>query len=85
DDKFITTDYLQQCPSSLTLQQCPLVSLTNITGIIGPLLFAFIYSYSVAYWDGLLWLMGAILYAMLLITAYFHQRKTTPKAVISTP
>lgn len=58
--------------------QGTLVSLTNITGIIGPLLFAFIYSYSVAYWDGLLWLMGAILYAMLLITAYFHQRKTTP-------
>lgn len=51
------------------------MSLTNITGIIGPLLFAFIYSYSVAYWDGLLWLMGAILYAMLLITAYFHQEK----------
>ncbi|MDG6370789.1 tetracycline efflux MFS transporter Tet(H), partial [Glaesserella parasuis] len=43
--------------------QGTLVSLTNITGIIGPLLFAFIYSYSVAYWDGLLWLMGAILYA----------------------
>ncbi|MDG6845563.1 tetracycline efflux MFS transporter Tet(H) [Glaesserella parasuis] len=56
--------------------QGTLVSLTNITGIIGPLLFAFIYSYSVAYWDGLLWLMGAILYAMLLITAYFHQRKS---------
>ncbi|QIG04871.1 tetracycline efflux MFS transporter Tet(H) [Proteus sp. ZN5] len=60
-----------------------LVSLTNITGIIGPLLFAFIYSYSIAYWDGLLWLMGAIFYAALLITAYFHQRKTTPKTVIS--
>ena len=56
--------------------QGTLVSLNNITGIIGPLLFAFIYSYSVAYWDGLLWLMGAILYAMLLITAYFHQRKS---------
>lgn len=52
--------------------QGTLVSLTNITGIIGPLLFAFIYSYSIAYWDGLLWLMGAIFYAMLLITAYFH-------------
>jgi MFS transporter, DHA1 family, tetracycline resistance protein len=63
--------------------QGTLVSLTNITGIIGPLLFAFIYSYSIAYWDGLLWLMGAIFYAMLLITAYFHQRKATPKAIIS--
>lgn len=62
-----------------------LVSLTNITGIIGPLLFAFIYSYSIAYWDGLLWLMGAILYILLLITAYFHQRKATPKTVISAP
>lgn len=63
--------------------QGTLVSLTNITGIIGPLLFAFIYSYSIAYWDGLLWLMGAIFYAMLLITAYYHQRKVTPKTVIS--
>ncbi|HEK0787186.1 TPA: tetracycline efflux MFS transporter Tet(H) [Proteus mirabilis] len=63
--------------------QGTLVSLTNITGIIGPLLFAFIYSYSIAYWDGLLWLMGAIFYAMLLITAYFHQRKATPETVIS--
>lgn len=63
--------------------QGTLVSLTNITGIIGPLLFAFIYSYSIAYWDGLLWLMGAIFYAMLLITAYFYQRKATPETVIS--
>ena len=63
--------------------QGTLVSLTNITGIIGPLLFAFIYSYSIAYWDGLLWLMGAIFYAMLLITAYFYQRKVTPETVIS--
>ncbi|QPN91098.1 Tet(H)/Tet(J) family tetracycline efflux MFS transporter [Proteus vulgaris] len=65
--------------------QGTLVSLTNITGIIGPLLFAFIYSYSIAYWDGLLWLMGAIFYTLLLITAYFHQRKATPKTVISAP
>lgn len=65
--------------------QGTLVSLTNITGIIGPLLFAFIYSYSIAYWDGLLWLMGAIFYTLLLITAYFHQRKVTPKTVISAP
>ncbi|QPB80772.1 tetracycline efflux MFS transporter Tet(H) [Proteus sp. GOKU] len=63
--------------------QGTLVSLTNITGIIGPLLFAFIYSYSIAYWDGLLWMMGAVFYAMLLITAYFHQRKATPKTAIS--
>ncbi|HEJ9486251.1 TPA: tetracycline efflux MFS transporter Tet(H) [Proteus mirabilis] len=63
--------------------QGTLVSLTNITGIIGPLLFAFIYRYSIAYWDGLLWLMGAIFYAMLLITAYFYQRKVTPETVIS--
>ncbi|WYW98502.1 Tet(H)/Tet(J) family tetracycline efflux MFS transporter [Proteus vulgaris] len=65
--------------------QGTLVSLTNITGIIGPLLFAFIYSYSIAYWDGLLWLMGAIFYTLLLITAYFHQRKAAPKTVISAP
>lgn len=53
--------------------QGTLVSLTNITGIIGPLLFSLIYSYSVAYWDGLLWMLGAVLYGALLINAYFHQ------------
>lgn len=61
--------------------QGTLVSLTNITGIIGPLLFAFIYSYSVAYWDGLLWLMGAILYAMLLITGWCFKKYAETKQV----
>ncbi|EBW1656464.1 Tet(H)/Tet(J) family tetracycline efflux MFS transporter, partial [Salmonella enterica subsp. enterica serovar Typhimurium] len=38
--------------------QGTLVSLTNISGIIGPLCFAFIYHYSIVYWDGLLWMIG---------------------------
>lgn len=54
--------------------QGTLVSLTNITGIVGPLLFSFIYSYSVEYWDGLLWFIGAMLYSGLLVASYFKQK-----------
>lgn len=55
--------------------QGTLVSLTNMTGIIGPLLFAVIYRYSIAYWDGLLWLIGSVLYGALFISAYLHQKR----------
>ncbi|AYY81937.1 Tet(H)/Tet(J) family tetracycline efflux MFS transporter [Proteus vulgaris] len=62
--------------------QGTLVSLTNISGIIGPLCFAFIYHYSIVYWDGLLWMIGATFYAILLITAYFHQKSEITKKVV---
>ncbi|WP_193015995.1 Tet(H)/Tet(J) family tetracycline efflux MFS transporter [Proteus sp. FME41] len=63
--------------------QGTLVSLTNITGIIGPLLFAFLYRYSLAYWDGLLWMVGAVLYGILLMVAYFYQKSSPTKNAIS--
>lgn len=63
--------------------QGTLVSLTNISGIIGPLCFAFIYHYSIVYWDGLLWMIGATFYAILLITAYFHQKSEITKKLYS--
>lgn len=44
-----------------------LVSLTNITSIIGPILFAFIYSQTLNYWDGWIWIIGALLYFIAII------------------
>ncbi|EHG2460861.1 TCR/Tet family MFS transporter [Salmonella enterica] len=54
DDKFITTDYLQQCP------------LTSLTSIVGPLLFTAIYAASITTWNGWAWIAGAALYLLCL-------------------
>ncbi|EOV8086443.1 Tet(A)/Tet(B)/Tet(C) family tetracycline efflux MFS transporter [Providencia rettgeri] len=43
-----------------------LVSLTNATGVIGPLLFSFIFSQTLATWDGWVWLIGAMMYVLLI-------------------
>ncbi|HEC8324340.1 TPA: Tet(A)/Tet(B)/Tet(C) family tetracycline efflux MFS transporter [Providencia rettgeri] len=43
-----------------------LVSLTNATGVIGPLLFSFIFGQTLATWDGWLWLIGAMMYVLLI-------------------
>ncbi|MCV5926931.1 hypothetical protein OFO11_34070, partial [Escherichia coli] len=42
-----------------------LVSLTNTTGVIGPLLFSFIFGQTLASWDGWIWMIGAIMYVLL--------------------
>ena len=44
-----------------------LVSLTNATGVIGPLLFSFIFGLTLANWDGWVWLIGAIMYVFLIV------------------
>ncbi|EMT6574727.1 Tet(A)/Tet(B)/Tet(C) family tetracycline efflux MFS transporter [Providencia rettgeri] len=44
-----------------------LVSLTNATGVIGPLLFSFILGLTLASWDGWVWLIGAIMYVFLIV------------------
>ncbi|SUC32940.1 Metal-tetracycline/H(+) antiporter [Providencia rettgeri] len=44
-----------------------LVSLTNATGVIGPLLFSFIFGLTLANWDGWVWLIGAIMYIFLIV------------------
>ncbi|MEY0765143.1 MULTISPECIES: Tet(A)/Tet(B)/Tet(C) family tetracycline efflux MFS transporter [Providencia] len=43
-----------------------LVSLTNTTGVIGPLLFSFIFGLTLANWDGWVWLIGATMYVFLI-------------------
>ncbi|EPQ5228124.1 Tet(A)/Tet(B)/Tet(C) family tetracycline efflux MFS transporter [Providencia stuartii] len=43
-----------------------LVSLTNATGVIGPLLFSFIFGQTLATWDGWVWLIGAMMYVLLI-------------------
>ncbi|EPL6453816.1 Tet(A)/Tet(B)/Tet(C) family tetracycline efflux MFS transporter [Providencia rettgeri] len=63
-----------------------LVSLTNATGVVGPLLFSFIYGQTLSCWDGWVWLIGALMY-LFLIFAYlrFQQKVTTKtkKAILS--
>ncbi|RFT10043.1 Tet(A)/Tet(B)/Tet(C) family tetracycline efflux MFS transporter [Providencia rettgeri] len=44
-----------------------LVSLTNATGVIGPLLFSVIFGQTLLIWDGWVWMIGAILYALLIV------------------
>ena len=51
-----------------------IVSLTNITGIIGPPLFAIIYAKTVTLWDGTLWIIGASLYSLLLMLYFLYQK-----------
>ncbi|MCX9096732.1 Tet(A)/Tet(B)/Tet(C) family tetracycline efflux MFS transporter [Providencia rettgeri] len=44
-----------------------LVSLTNTTGVIGPLLFSVIFGQTLLIWDGWVWMIGAMLYALLIV------------------
>ncbi|EMI7063161.1 MULTISPECIES: Tet(A)/Tet(B)/Tet(C) family tetracycline efflux MFS transporter [Providencia] len=44
-----------------------LVSLTNATGVIGPLLFSVIFGQTLLIWDGWVWMIGAMLYALLIV------------------
>ncbi|GAB1438388.1 tetracycline efflux MFS transporter Tet(B) [Providencia sp.] len=44
-----------------------LVSLTNATGVIGPLLFSFILGQTLATWDGWVWVIGSMMYVLLIV------------------
>lgn len=44
-----------------------LVSLTNATGVIGPVLFALIYNHTLAIWDGWIWIIGLICYLVVVL------------------
>lgn len=60
-----------------------LVSLTNATGVIGPLLFSFIFGQTLAIWDGWVWLIGAMLYLILVVTYLLKVTSTTKKSALS--
>lgn len=60
-----------------------LVSLTNATGVIGPLLFSFIFGQTLAIWDGWVWLIGAMLYLILVVTYLLKATSTTKKSALS--
>ncbi|EPL9569022.1 Tet(A)/Tet(B)/Tet(C) family tetracycline efflux MFS transporter [Providencia rettgeri] len=63
-----------------------LVSLTNATGVVGPLLFSFIYGQTLSFWDGWVWLIGALMYLFLIIAYLLFQQKVTyrtKKAILS--
>ncbi|MDF5366863.1 hypothetical protein R8N45_27590, partial [Vibrio sp. 1403] len=53
-----------------------LVSLTNTTGVIGPLLFSFIFGQTLASWDGWIWMIGAIMYVLLIVFILSFYRST---------
>ena len=50
-----------------------LTSLTHLTGVIGPLVFAFLYSATRETWNGWVWIIGCGLYVVaLIILRFFH-------------
>lgn len=51
-----------------------LVSLTNLTGVAGPLLFAFIFSQTQQTADGTVWIIGTALYLFLLAVCLFIRK-----------
>ncbi len=51
-----------------------LVSLTNISGVIGPLIFSFIFGKTLDIWDGWVWLIGATLYVMIIFIYLFFSK-----------
>ncbi|MEQ4674872.1 Tet(A)/Tet(B)/Tet(C) family tetracycline efflux MFS transporter [Providencia vermicola] len=57
-----------------------LVSLTNTTGVIGPLLFSFIFGQTLTVWDGSVWLIGAILYLLLIMVYPYCQFKINKRS-----
>ncbi|OAT52637.1 Tet(A)/Tet(B)/Tet(C) family tetracycline efflux MFS transporter [Providencia heimbachae] len=52
-----------------------LVSLTNISGVIGPLIFSFIFGKTLDIWDGWVWLIGATLYVMIIFIYLFFSKR----------
>ncbi len=52
-----------------------LVSLTNASGVIGPLMFAFIYNQTLAIWDGWVWLIGLMLYLIIILLSISYMPK----------
>lgn len=52
-----------------------LVSLTNISGVIGPLIFSFIFGKTLGIWDGWVWLIGATLYVIIIFIYLFFSKR----------
>lgn len=44
-----------------------LVSIANASGIIGPPLFAWIYGRTQSWWDGSVWILGVVMYGLILL------------------
>lgn len=57
-----------------------LVSLTNATGVIGPLLFSVIFGQTLTVWDGSVWSIGAILYLLLIMVYSYCQFKINKRS-----
>lgn len=52
-----------------------MVSLTNLTGVIGPPIFALLYGKTAEFWDGTVWMIGTLLYSTLLLLYFcFHKK-----------
>ena len=52
-----------------------MVSLTNLTGVIGPPIFALLYGETAEFWDGTVWMIGTLLYSTLLLLYFcFHKK-----------
>lgn len=60
-----------------------LVSLTNATGVIGPLLFSFIFGQTLTTWDGWVWLIGAMMYVLLIAFILSFHRSSSQIAKIT--
>ncbi|HEC8326743.1 TPA: Tet(A)/Tet(B)/Tet(C) family tetracycline efflux MFS transporter [Providencia rettgeri] len=60
-----------------------LVSLTNATGVIGPLLFSVIFGQTLTMWDGWVWVIGAIMYVFLIvfILSFYRSSRQAVKIV----
>lgn len=52
-----------------------MVSLTNLTGIIGPPIFALLYGKTAEFWDGTVWMIGTLLYSTLLLLYFCVHKK----------
>ncbi|HHQ4663588.1 TPA: hypothetical protein ACSPZY_004060, partial [Aeromonas veronii] len=58
-----------------------LTSLTHLTGVIGPLIFAFLYSATHESWNGWVWIVGCGLYvvALTILRFFYPGRAVHPK------
>lgn len=61
-----------------------LVSLTNATGVIGPLLFSVIFGQTLTMWDGWVWVIGAIMYVFLIVFTLSFYRSSRQAVKIVT-
>lgn len=52
-----------------------MVSLTNLTGVIGPPIFALLYGKTAEFWDGTVWMIGTLLYSTLLLLYFCVHKK----------